>query len=393
MPNTAEKNLSPRKTYLYFLLLCAGLAGCERAQSQQPPAMKPPEVLISLPVTQEVTDYEDFAGRTEAVSTIEIRARVTGYLDKVCFDGKEGADVKKGDVLAEIDPRPYRAELARTEANVVQAQAHLKRLELDYNRATKVRSRGAMSQEEYDKICGDRAEASAAVGVAEASRDNAKLNLEFTQVKAPIDGRISRRLVDPGNLVKADETMLTTIVSLDPMYAYFDVDERTVLRIRRLLREWQTKLSSAAVPVMLRLADEDEFTHQGTINFVDNKVDTNTGSMWLRGLFTNPKQDLSPGLFVYVRLPVGTPRKCILMAEQALGRDQAQKFVYVINDKDEVLYRPVKIGRLENGLRVITEGLAMGEKVVVSGLQRIRPGIKVEPKLVDMPKLVAASTK
>jgi RND family efflux transporter MFP subunit len=371
---------------VFLLLPLAGLTGCERpqaAQQQSPPQMPPSEVLVSLPVRQEVRDYEDFPGRTEAVNSIEVRARVTGYLDKVHF--REGADVKKGDVLLEIDPRPYQAEYNRSDANLNLAQAHLKRLETDYQRAMSLRPRG-ISQEEFDKIAGDRAEALATVGVAKAGRDLAELNLNYTKVLAPISGRISRRYLDPGNLVKADDTILTVIVSLDPIYAYFDVDERTALRLQRLIREGKIKWSEDGnVPVLLGLADEAGYPKQGTINFADNRVDPDTGTWRLRALVANPDRLLSPGLFIRIRLPIGDPYQAMLVAEQALGTDQGQKYLYVVDDAGQVSYRRVQVGRQHQGLRVITDGLAPGEKVVVSGLQRVRPGTPVSPKVVDMP--------
>jgi RND family efflux transporter MFP subunit len=374
--------------------------------------MKPPEVDVSVPVTQEVREYEDFTGQTQAVNMIEVRARVSGYLSKVCF--KEGAEVKEGDPLFEIDPRPYKADLAQAEANVVQSVAHARRLGLDLQRAERLVNKGAMSREDFDKTTGDKAEAEAAVGSAQAARDRAKLNLSFTQVAAPISGRISRRLIDPWNMVKADETPLTTLVSLDPMYAYFDVDETSAQRLRRLEREgkinWNGKM-----PVFLGLADEEGiregadsfallppdkdsqrmgdrlstpagFPHEGTVNFVDNQLDPNTGTLRMRGIFPNPDRLLSPGLFARIRLPIGSPYKALLVAEQALGRDQGKKFVYVVTDKNVVEYREVKVGRLYDGLREVIGKLAPGEKVIVTGLQRVRDKATVEAKVVPMPR-------
>jgi RND family efflux transporter MFP subunit len=346
--------------------------------------MPPPEVKVSLPLSREVTDYEDFPGRTEAVNSVEIRARVTGYLTKVHF--KEGADVKEGDVLFEIDARSYEAELARAEGNVAQSEGHLKRLNSDFQRASNLLAKSAMGREDYDRIVGDRTEATGAVAVAKAARDLAALNLSYTKVLAPLSGRISRRWIDPGNLVKADDTPLTSIVSLDPIYAYFDVDERTTLRLQRLVREGKGQWAlGEGLPVLLGLADEEGFPRRGTINFSENRVDPDTGTWRLRALFANPDRALNPGLFVRMRLPIGVPYKATLVSEQALSTDQGQKFVYVVDDANQVAYRRVKTGRLHDGLRVITEGLNPGEKVVVSGLQRVRQGIKVDPKVVDMP--------
>jgi RND family efflux transporter MFP subunit len=364
-------------------LACVALVGCGRVESEQGPP-PPPEVLVSLPVSRTVTDYEDFTGRTEAVKMIEIRARVTGYLDQVHFE--EGSEVAQGAPLFDIDPRPYQAELDRTEANVFQAEAHLTRLNADCARAVMLRPKGAIGQEEYDKIIGDRAEADAGVRAAKAYRNIAKLNLTFTKVTAPIAGRVSKQFIDPGNLVKADETALTTIVSLDPIYAYFDVDERTHLKLRRLVLDGMAKFGrETALPVSMGLADEQGYPHPGKINFEDNRIDSTTGTLRIRAVFPNTQRLLSPGLFARIRLPIGAPYQAILMSEQALGTDQGQKFIYVVGNKNEVAYRAVKVGRLHDGLRVITEGLALGEKVVVSGLQRVQPGHTVDPKVVDLP--------
>jgi RND family efflux transporter MFP subunit len=364
-----------------FLVLAA--VGCNAPAPAGPPPAAP-EVLVSLPVTREITDYEDFPGRVEAINSIDVRARVTGYLDR--FNFREGEEVKQGEVLFEIDVRPYQAELNRAEANVVQAQARLNRLEADAKRAEMMFRRGAIGQEELDKVTGDRAEAGAAVGVARANRDLAALNVGFTRVQAPISGRITRRNIDPGNLVKADDTVLATIVSLDPIYAYFDVDERTTLRLQRLIREGAVEWSpDKGLEVLLGLADEDSFPRRGTVTYTDPRIDPETGTWRLRGEFANRTHVLSPGMYVRVRLPVGRPYTGLAVAEQALGTDQGQKFVYVVDDAGEVSYRRVKVGRLHEGFRIIADGLAPGEKVVVSGLQRIRQGVKVQPKVVEMP--------
>jgi RND family efflux transporter MFP subunit len=364
--------------------LCLCLVGCDRqvapAAAMSPGAMPPPEVRVSLPVVREVTDYEDFTGRTDAKLTVEVRARVTGYLSKINF--KDGCEVKEGDVLFEIDPGPYQADFDRALANLVLAEAHQKRLDSDYQRATSLLPRNAISREEFDKIAGDRAEAAASTGVAKAARDLAELNLKYTRVIAPIAGRISRRMMDPGNMVKADETTLTTIVSQDPMYAYFDVDERTLLRTHHI---------GVGGKVLMGLSCEDCFPHEGTIDFVDNRVDSSTGTLRVRGVFANPKRELSPGLFVRIRMPLGKPYKPMLVAEQAIATDQGQKFVYVVGSDNKVSYRPVQIGRLHEGLRVITGGIGAKDRVIVSGVQRVRPNIEVKPQLEEMPASVGAA--
>lgn len=365
-----------------LLLGCLLLTGCKGEQGPKAPP-PPPEVLVSAPLVHPVTDTEVFTGRTEAANRVELRSRVTGYLEQAPF--QEGELVKKDDLLFHIDPKPYRAELARAEASLVQAQVRLRRLDSDFERAQALLIKQAIGREEYDRLRGDRDEAKASAGVAEANVELARLNLRYTEVRAPFAGRIGRRLVDPGNLVKADETVLTVLVSEAPMYAYFDIDERTLLR--QLLREGKLPISpSDRVAVHIGLADEDGFPHAGVVNFVDNRLDTGTGSMWMRAQFTEPRRPIKAGMFVRVRFPLGQPYRAVLVAEQALGTDQGQKFVYVIGANNQVEYRPVKAGRLQDdGLRVIHEGLKPGELLVVSGLQRVRAGGTIAPKRIDMP--------
>ncbi|MFO0807355.1 MAG: efflux RND transporter periplasmic adaptor subunit [Gemmataceae bacterium] len=388
-----------RVTYQGLLLLVPIMAGCDRTGPKLAPS-KAAVVEVSSPLTKTVTEYEVFTGRTDAVRTVDLRARVTGYLDKVNF--KEGNDINEGDILFEIDPRTYKAELERAEANLSVAEAHAARLERDFRRIEPLFKNGVATREDYDKVSGDREEAVAQARVARAGRDLAKLNLSFCKVTAPVSGRISRSLHDTGNLVKADETLLTTIVTLDPMYAYFDVDERTLLRLRRLVREGRIRSArDGAADVTLGLTDEEGFPMEGKIDFIDNKLDANTGTLRLRGVFPNPKKLLSPGLFVRVRMPVGDPHPATLISEQALGTDQGNKFVYVVvdgkNKQGEVVkvvaQRRVKIGILDGGLRVIEEGLSLDESVIVTGLQRVKPGAEVDPKAVAMPVVGGGTEK
>jgi RND family efflux transporter MFP subunit len=390
-------------------------AGCSQGQKAAATA-KATEVIVDTPVTRQITDYEEFTGHVEAVDSIDIRARVTGYLDKVNF--KEGEEVKAGDLLFEIDPRPYKAALDQAEAQIKLAEARLKDAIAEVKRAEPLLSRSAVPQSDFDKMIADRDAAAAQVEAAKATAETNRLNLDFCTVTARISGRISRRYIDPGNLVKADDTVLTRINAQDPVYAYFDVDERTLLKIRRLIREGKiVSARNAEVPVYLALSDEQGFEdesgtprHPGVMNFTDNRVDPNTGTLQVRGLFPNPELAVltppssglaaenastrvrlfSPGMFVRVRLRVGAPREALLIREQALGTDQGNKFVYVVSavqEKDEtvhrVVQRPVKVGSLQDGLRVIEQGLKPGEKIIISGLQRVRPGTKVEPKLAD----------
>lgn len=369
-----------------YALSALALSGCGPAKGPvtgAPAAPPPPEVSVSTVITEQVTDYEDFPGRLEAINAVEIKPRVTGFLNKVNF--KEGSIVNKGDVLFEIDEKPYKADLDRTEGIVQQMDGRLKRLEADFIRAETLLPKNAVSKEEYDRIVGDRTESKGNLKVAKANQEMAAMKLGWTRVEAPLTGRISRRFVDPGNLVLENQTILTTVVDFDPIYAYFDLDERTTLRYQKLIHAKKVEWSmDAKLPVHLGLADEDDFPHQGTIHFADNKVDPDTGTWRLRGVFANADEALSAGLFVRIRLPIGSPYMAKLVAEQALGTDQGQKFVYVVDKANKVSYRRVVAGRLHHGLRAIVDGLEVGEKVIVSGLQRARPGIDVTPVEIPM---------
>ncbi len=372
-----------------LLLLAVAGSGCTKsavpstAGTAGPPSPPPPpEVLFELPSLGEVTDYEDFTGRTVANKTIEIRARVTGYIDKINFKELEGRDVEEGSVLFEIDPRPYEAEVARADANLLQATTRLKRVELDYERARKTVATRTITQEQFDQVAGDRAEAKAQVAIMQANLDLAKLNLAYCEVRAPISGRVSRTQLDQGNLVRADETVLATIVAMDPMYGYFELDERTLLKLRRSADEQGAidTRNEKSVPVKMALADEEGYPHDGVVNYFDNQLDPSTGTMQARGIFNNGDRMLAPGMFVRVRLPIGDPYRALLLSEQALGTDQGQKFVYVVDDQNKVQYRRVDVGKLQKGKRVVLGGISEGDRVVVSGLQRLRPGAEVNAR-------------
>jgi len=380
-------------TRILVLGSCFGLAGCE-APPTELPAPAPTPVSVSYPVEREVSDYVDFTGRVAAVDSVELRARVWGYLDKVNF--KEGAIVKTGDVLFEIDPRIYQAALAQAEGNLASMEARLKRLDADLARAQKLIGQKVISREDYDKVAGDHGETVASRAALKAAVEQAELDLSYTKVTAPVGGRVSRYVVTVGNIVQAGDqgggTVLTTIVSVDPMYAYFDVDEHTALRVRRLAREGRSQSPrDGGYPVSLGLANEDGHPHQGTIDFVDNQVNPKTGTIRVRGVFPNQEQVLLPGLFARVRSPIGPPHKALLVSERALDTDQGEKILYVVNEQSEVVSRRVRLGALHDGLREITDGLKPGERVIVNGLQQVRPGVTVEPTLVEMPVALAAA--
>jgi len=351
-------------------------------------------VTVSRPLERDVTDYADFTARTAAVDSVEVRAHVWGYLDKVNF--KEGALVKKGEVLFELDPRPYQALLNQAKAKVAQDEAQLKFDEAEYQRNVNLFGTGAASRSDLDKAAAARGVDLANIAADKAVVTSRQLDLEYTKVVAPVSGRASRYVVTVGNLIRSGDqnggTLLTTIVSVDPMYAYFDVDEHTVLRVRQLVREGKADSPrDGGVPVWLGLANENGHPHEGTIDFVDNQVNPKTGTMRLRGVFPNKEQVLAPGLFARVRAPIGRPHKALLVSERALDTDQGQKVLYVVNQKNEVVSRPVRLGALHDGVREITDGLKPGEQVIVNGLQQVRPGVVVEPHLVDMPVPPAAA--
>ena len=369
---------------------CLVLAGCAREPSG---GAAPTLVAVTViyPVEREVTDYADFTGRTAAVDSVEVRARVWGYLDKVNF--KEGTLVKKGDVLFEIDPRTYQTALANAEGNLASGQAKLKRLETDLARATELARTRTISPADYDKIVGDRGEAAASLQALKAAVDQAKLDLGFTKVTAPIDGRVSRYLVTVGNLVPSGQSggiVLTTIVSVDPIYVYIDVDERTVQYVRKLISEGKAKSArDADLPITLGLANDEGFPHWGALNFVDNQVNPKTGTLRVRGVFRNKDEILSPGYFARVRVPIGFAHQALLVTDRAIDTDQGQKIVYVVDQEDKVVSRSVRLGALHDGLRVIEDGLTPGDRVVVNGLQQVRPGLTVEPKPATMPARAA----
>jgi RND family efflux transporter MFP subunit len=371
-----------------LLGFCLGAAGCARGPTEAPAAALI-SVPVSHPVEREVTDYADFTARIAAVDSVEVRAHVWGYLEKVHF--KEGALVKKGDVLFELDPRPYEALLNQAKAKVAQDEAQLKYDEAEYQRNLRLVDSGGASRSDLEKTAAARGVDLANIAADKAVVASAELNLQYAKVTAPVNGRVSRYDVTVGNLIQSGDqlggTLLTTIVSVDPMYAYFDVDEFTVQRVRKLTREgkFNSGEETAAWPVSLGLATEEGSPHQGTINFSDNQVNPKTGTLRVRGVFSNTDAALTPGFFARIRLPISPPHNALLVSERALDNDQGQKVVYVVNDKNEVVSRPVRIGQMHEGLRAIEDGLKPGERVIVNGLQQVRAGITVEPKLVAMP--------
>jgi RND family efflux transporter MFP subunit len=379
-----------RLSLVGFILL---LTACQQPQAVTPPP-PPPKVTVSQPVARHVVESDAYTGRLEAVESVEVRARVSGYLQSVHFT--DGAIVKKGALLFVIDPRPYQAELNRAKAALEQAMARYERTQKDFARAQQLIKSRAMSQEEVDTRAADQREAQEAVQAARAAVEAAQLNVEFTQVKAPISGRISREFVTVGNLINggsADSTLLTRIVSLDPIYGYFDVDERAFLKYSRLWRDGQRAGSREVhIRVELGLADETGFPHQGQLDFIDNRLDPNTGTMIGRAIFPNASLTLIPGLFARVRLPGSSQYEALLIPDQAIGSDLTQRFAFVLNDQNAVEYRKVTLGPIIDGLRVIRDGLKPEDWVVVNGVQRVRAGAKVDPQKQEIPKNQALPT-
>lgn len=379
---------------LTLLAVVSALIGCARTPPE-PVKTPPPVVTVTTPVARMVTDYEDFTGRTEAYKVAELKSRVTGYLDAVHF--RDGQDVTEGKLLFSIDQRVYKAEFDKAQAALTKAQKHHRTMSLVHDRVKVSFDKGIAGKDALDLAAGELAEAEADIKAAAAELELAETNLRFTRIHAPFDGRLSKRMVDPGSLIKADETPLTTIVALDPIYAAFDVDERTVIWFRNLIGKGEIT-SSREQPryVQIGLAgDEDKFPLTGQIIFTDNQIDPDTGTLRVRALLRNPRLPrepwylLSPGQFIRVRMPVGNPRPSLLVPEKALGTDQGQKFVFVVNDRDEVERRNVRLGPQYGNLRVIEEQtLKLDERIIVDGLLRVRPGIKVNPKPAEPAWLV-----
>ena len=377
-----------------LLAALVGLSGCrsEATTAQQAPA---PQVSVASALERDVTEWDEFTGRLEAVESVEVRPRVTGYIESVNFT--EGSTVKKGDLLFVIDPRPYRAELSKAEAELARAVAHSELAVADEGRSAKLLDIKAVSREEYDSRTNAAREAKADVAAARAAVDSAKLNLEFTRITAPIGGRVSKAAVTAGNLVTGGSnaaTLLTTVVSLDPMYVTFEGDEQIYLKYNELSRRGERSSSrDTANPVLMGLANENGYPHHGAMVFVDNQVDSRTGTIRARASFENKDGYLTPGLFARVKLLGHNSYRAVLVDDRAIGTDQSQKFVYVIDAENKVTYRPVTVGRLDDGLRIVEKGLQPGETVVVNGLQRVRPGVVVAPERVAMDAREIAEAK
>ena len=365
-----------RHVFLFFLGLT--LFGCNRQQPQQAPP--PPPVTIAKPIQKEVVEWDEFTGRTDAVQSVDIRPRVSGYLDNITF--RAGDTVSQGDLLFVIDPRPYQAIYDQAAASLRQAGANRQLNEANFQRESRLRSTNVTSKEEYDTSLAQKNQADAAYVASQAQLNSAQLNLDFTQIKAPISGRISREQVTIGNLVQADSTLLTNITSVDPIYAYFNVEERSVERYEALHKGRAEP--EQRVPVYLKLENETGFPHEGIIDFSNNQFDSGTGTLQVRGVFPNKNGRLIPGAFVTVRIAGTAPYQGILITDRAVASDQGRKFVLVVDANNLVQVRPVELGPVFEGLRIARSGLKGDENVIINGIVNARPGSKVNPQTGDM---------
>lgn len=361
------------------------LAGCENAQPPAAPPKMEPAVKVAQPLTQETIEWDEYTGRIEAIDAVEVRARVSGYLEKIHFTA--GAKVKKGDLLFVIDPKPFKAQLNYATAELERAKTKHELAKNDLQRAENLFEAKAISAEEYDARQKGLRESAAAVTSAEANVYTAQLNLDYTEIHAPISGRIGREMVTVGNLVNAggDGTLLTQIVSTDPVYVYVDVDEQSVLKYRR--RAQQQSQGSAdlkGTPVQLAVADETDFPHQGQLDYVAPRASAGTGTVTLRGIFANPDELLSPGFFARLRVRGSDPYQATLLPDRAIGTDQSQRFVWVVKADNQLEYRQITLGARIGQFRAIRDGVQADDWVVVEGGQKLRPGMSVKPERISL---------
>lgn len=384
---TVETRKFTRRAVLSALPILAAIAAAatiHQTQAQPEPVTPPPtEVTVAPVIHRPLHEWQEFTGRLQAVSTVEVRPRVAGYVDRVAFP--DGARVKKGQLLFVIDPRPFQAETDRLKGELARAESDLDLARANQARAERLIVASAISREEYDRLGAGVSAARGQLDAVTAALESARLNREFTEVRAPLDGRVSRALITAGNLVTS-ESLLTTLVSDDSVHAYFDADERTYLRYAQLARSGER---DAARGVFMGLVDETGYPHEGRLDFVDNQVDPTTGTIRARAVFANPEGRYTPGLFARIRLVGGENRDTVLIEDRAVGTDLGRKFVLVLGPDNRLATRFVELGPQIDGLRVVREGLAANEVVVVNGLQHVKPGDVVAPTRVAMNEQVA----
>ena len=361
------------------LAVLAVVAGCGKPEAQGGPPPGPPPVSVAAALQRDVMESDEFPGRIEAVESVEVRARINGHIQSTQF--KPGAEVHKGDLLFVVDPRPFEAEVARAEATLATTGAQLDLARTELARNEQLLADQATSKREYDDAAAKVRQLDAQIRANQASLETARLNLSYTRVTAPINGRVGKAEITVGNLVQGEgpnSPLLTTVVSSNPIYASFEADEGAYLK-------YIDKARGGGLTVAVGLADEQGFPHRGRLEFVDNRIDRQTGTVRMRAILDNKDGRFTPGLFARIKLgDTAKPRAAVLVADRAIGTDQSKRFVLVVNGENKAEYREVRIGRLVDGLRVVEEGLKPGEVIVVNGLQRVRPGAPVTPQVVSM---------
>ncbi|MGC1459636.1 MAG: efflux RND transporter periplasmic adaptor subunit [Steroidobacteraceae bacterium] len=366
---------------VFTLAIVVQLSGCSRGETATPAAaMAPPAVSVATVVSRQISDFDEFTGRFEAVDRVEIRPRVSGYISSVDF--VQGREVTKGEVLFVIDPRPYQAALKQAQAQLAQARSQLTLATSEQDRANRLLAAHAISREELESRDAALQQGNANVAGAQAAVDDAALNLSFTRVTAPITGVVSRAEITAGNLVTSGQTLLTTVVSVDPIYVSFQGDEQGFLNFMNYARKGGA--AEVAHPVFVGLANEEGYPHQGTIAFVDNEIDAATGTVRARGQLENHDRQFTPGMFARVKVTGSSTFPALLINESAVGTDQGLKYVLKVGADNTIEYRQVKLGPVVDGLRVVREGLNVGDTIVVNGLQHVRPGMTITPQRVAM---------
>jgi RND family efflux transporter MFP subunit len=376
---------------LAAIILSPALAGCGQSQSKPQPTPAPPQVTIAKPVSKKVADQDEYVGRFVAVESVEVRARVSGYLQAIHF--QDGQLVKRGDLLFTIDRRPFQATLAQAQASLAQARANLAFAESDLARAQGVAVGTVITQQTFDQRTQAKRAAQATVAAQEAVVEQATLDLEFTELRAPVSGRIGDRRVSTGNLVTGGTTgntsLLATIESIDPIRFEFTLDETSYLRYGRVSRDGaQAANRGLDVPIRLKLIDEATFAHEGRMDFIDNRIERSSGTIRARAEFANPNGTFTPGMFARVQVAAAPPTDTLLVPEVAIGAEQARKFVLVVDAENIARPKYVTLGPVVDGLRVVTAGLAADDNVIINGLMRARSGTKVAPK----PSSIAAAS-
>jgi len=362
------------RSWLSLFLLLAAACSSTHAAPPAGSAPPPPEVSVARVVSKSVHDWQDFTGRLEAVHSVELRPRVSGHIEAVLFE--EGAQVKKGQVLFKIDPRPFREDVNRLAAKLRRGESQLAFARQNHQRGEKLLSEGAATAGDFDRLVAAQADAAANLDSVRASLELARLNLEFTNVRAPIDGRASYAMIQSGNLVQSG-SVLTRIVSEHPIHAYFDVDEATFLAT--------TRARAGKPTLQMGLSGEQGYPHTGKLDFVDNQLDPRTGTIRARGIFDNHDRRFTPGLFTRVRLQNQESFQALLVDDKALLTDQDRRYVYVVDDTGKAQRKDVKLGRMIDGLRVVQSGLSVGDRVIVRGIQKVfMPGMPVKATEVAM---------